>query len=54
MLEPPALPASALYVMWIVDWDEVILAPKECDLMFVVGGIGRGSVLASVEWVRGV
>lgn len=30
--------------MWIVDWDEVILAPKERDLMFVVGGIGRGLV----------
>ncbi|MFO7546456.1 MAG: phosphotransferase [Trueperaceae bacterium] len=30
--------------MWIVDWDEVVLAPKERDLMFVVGGIGRGLV----------
>jgi spectinomycin phosphotransferase len=26
---------------WIVDWDEAILAPKERDLMFVVGGIGH-------------
>ncbi len=25
--------------MWIVDWDETALAPKERDLMFVVGGI---------------
>lgn len=25
--------------LWIVDWDEVIFAPKERDLMFVVGGI---------------
>jgi spectinomycin phosphotransferase len=26
--------------MWLVDWDETILALKERDLMFVVGGIG--------------
>jgi spectinomycin phosphotransferase len=26
--------------LWLVDWDEVILALKERDLMFVVGGIG--------------
>lgn len=25
---------------WVVDWDETVLAPKERDLMFVVGGIG--------------
>lgn len=30
--------------MWIVDWDEVILAAKERDLMFVIGGIGRSLV----------
>jgi spectinomycin phosphotransferase len=29
---------------WIVDWDETILAMKERDLMFVVGGIGPGLV----------
>jgi spectinomycin phosphotransferase len=31
--------------LWIVDWDEAMLAPKERDLMFVVGGIGS-------EWVK--
>jgi spectinomycin phosphotransferase len=24
--------------VWIVDWDDTVLAPKERDLMFVVGG----------------
>jgi spectinomycin phosphotransferase len=26
--------------LWVVDWDEVRLAPKECDLLFVMGGLG--------------
>ncbi len=30
--------------LWLVDWDETILALKERDLMFVMGGIGRGLV----------
>lgn len=30
--------------VWIVDWDEVMLAPKERDLMFVITGIGAGLV----------
>jgi spectinomycin phosphotransferase len=29
---------------WLVDWDETILALKERDLMFVVGGIGGQQV----------
>lgn len=39
--------------LWIVDWDEAILAPKECDLMFVVGGLGRRLVGPREEvWFR--
>ena len=30
--------------IWIVDWDEAVLAPRERDLMFVVGGIAAGLV----------
>ena len=30
--------------VWIVDWDEVCLAPRERDLMFFVGSIGPGLV----------
>ena len=32
--------------LWIVDWDETMMAPKERDLMFVIDGIGRGLVSA--------
>lgn len=27
--------------LWIVDWDEVLFAPKEADLMMGVGGLGN-------------
>ena len=33
--------------LWITDWDEAVLAPRERDLMFVVGGIGHGLVTPS-------
>jgi spectinomycin phosphotransferase len=32
--------------LWIVDWDETMLAPKERDLMFVIRGIAAGLVSA--------
>jgi spectinomycin phosphotransferase len=39
--------------LWIVDWDETMLAPKERDLMFVVGGIAAGLVRPHEEaWFR--
>ncbi|MGH2352084.1 MAG: phosphotransferase enzyme family protein [Chloroflexota bacterium] len=30
--------------LWIVDWDETVLAPRERDLMFVVGGLSADLV----------
>ena len=33
--------------LWITDWDEAVFAPRERDLMFVVGGIGHGLVTPS-------
>lgn len=35
--------------LWIADWDETILAPKERDLMFVVGGISTDLVRSREE-----
>ncbi len=33
--------------LWIVDWEEAMLAPRERDLMFAIGGgLGRGLVSA--------
>lgn len=37
--------------LWIVDWDETVIAPRERDLMFVAGGIGAYLVGPhQVEW----
>jgi spectinomycin phosphotransferase len=33
--------------LFIVDWDETILAPRERDLMFVVGGVVGGAVVGA-------
>ena len=33
--------------IWVVDWDEATVAPKERDLMFAVGGISRSLVSAA-------
>lgn len=37
----------------VVDWDDAIMAPRECDLIFVVGGLRSGLVSAEQErWFR--
>ena len=35
--------------IWLVDWDETMLAPRERDLMFVIGGIARRLVSPDQE-----
>jgi len=41
--------------LWVFDWDEVVAAPKERDLMFFIGGISRGMVgePATANFLRG-
>jgi spectinomycin phosphotransferase len=41
--------------LWVFDWDEVVAAPKERDLMFFIGGISRGMVgePATASFLRG-
>lgn len=37
--------------LWLIDWDEVVRAPKERDLMFVVGGISASLIRPhETEW----
>ena len=35
--------------LWVVDWDETVLAPKERDLVFVVGGGISGDLVGPRE-----
>lgn len=35
--------------VWIVDWDETMLSPRERDLMFVIGGIASSLVSPAQE-----
>lgn len=38
---------------WFVDWDDVMVAPKECDIFFGIGGLGPEFVSAQQEqWFR--
>jgi len=34
---------------FIVDWDEAIIAPKERDLMFIIGGTVGGEVISKAQ-----
>jgi len=37
----------------VIDWDDVMIAPRECDLMMVVGGLRSGLVSPEQEeWFR--
>jgi spectinomycin phosphotransferase len=39
--------------LWLVDWDETMLAPRERDLMFVIGGISARFINPQQEaWCR--
>ena len=39
--------------LWVIDWDDAMIAPKECDLMMVVGGLRSGLVSPEQEgWFR--
>ena len=38
--------------VWLVDWDDAVVAPREADLMFVVGGVFSHSAITDeqVRW----
>lgn len=39
--------------LWVVDWDETMLAPRERDVMFVIGGISASFINPQQEaWCR--
>jgi spectinomycin phosphotransferase len=39
--------------LWFVDWDDVMIAPKECDLFFGIGGLGPAHINPEREqWFR--
>ena len=42
--------AQAVDHLWIVDWDEVLIAPKKCDLMMGVSRLGNCSARRETSW----
>ncbi|MEO8354825.1 MAG: aminoglycoside phosphotransferase family protein, partial [Chloroflexota bacterium] len=48
-IHPGNLFIDASGTLFIIDWDYPILAPKECDLMFIGGGQGHVGVTAEEE-----
>ncbi|MFI7491725.1 phosphotransferase enzyme family protein [Micromonospora echinaurantiaca] len=35
--------------IWLIDWDDAVLAPPECDLMFVFGGVLAFAPVTAVQ-----
>jgi spectinomycin phosphotransferase len=48
LLEPDTF-AGAGDGVWLVDWDDAVLAPREADLIFVVGGVFSFAPITSSE-----